>query len=429
MSDANKGNVMLRITLIFSFIVPAVLLNSMGVIILNLTTIHKVSKSACGWLEAYQGGAVIVGAFVLASFIPSFGYKKSLLVGSILEAIGCFLMWKFASYGMTIVYFIFCGVGFAIMKTTVFALVGLIAKTPEKHASNISVLEGFFMITVLSGFWIYGFFMDNYFWTTTFLFLGVVCIINFFVILVTYIDESEVHSGSSEGEKSQVWDDMKNMLKLLYTPIIIIFVVIAFFYVFIEQGMNNWLPTFKTEILNIDPALSVRVASLFAGGLAAGRLVGAYIIKKVKWLYVLLGGLALAFILLAATIYFSQKVNLYGSVAHTWREVPYVAYLVPLIGFCIAPVYPTVCSLVLSSHPTRMQSSIAGLILFFSALGGTIGSNIIGRLFNLFGGLTAIKVPLIPIVIISLILIPYYFIVKKVQKKNAIIKKRAERKS
>jgi MFS transporter, FHS family, glucose/mannose:H+ symporter len=413
------NRVMIRITLIFTFVMPAVLLNSMGIVILNLVNHMGVSKTAASWLEAFQGGSIIVGAFVFASFIPSIGYKKSMIIGIIFEIAACLLMWLMPSYAMAIVYYILCGLGFALVKTTIFALVGLITDSPSQHASNISLLEGFFMISVLSGFWIYGFFMDNYTWTTTFIFLGFLCVLNLIIVLLTFIDDSEVKTTGSSGKKStQIIKDIKSLIRLLWMPLVWLFVIVAFFYVFIEQGVNNWLPTFKTEVLCIDPALSVKVASLFAGGLAVGRLLGSYIVRKISWLYVLMGGLVIAFILLVSTIYFSQQVTLTGQVAKTWSEVPYVAYLIPLVGVCIAPIYPTVCSLVLSSQPKRRQSSMAGLILFFSALGGTLGSNIIGRLFGIFGGLTAIKVPLVPMVIIFIVLIPFYKVVTKIQKRK-----------
>ena len=421
-ATAKPNIIILWFTLILTFIIPALLLNSMGVIILNLTTHMGVTKSSASLLEAFQGGAIIIGAFFLASFIPSFGYKKSLVIGVILEVIACFLMWLFASYFTTIIYFILCGIGFALIKTTIFALVGLITNSPDKHASKISLLEGFFMVSMLSGFWIYSFFMEHASWTTTFLFLGIICLLNLFIVFFTFIDESAIQfKKKTDGKHLQAIDDMKSMIKLIIKPIVWVFIILAFFYVFIEQGINNWLPTYKTEVLYIDPALSVKVASLFAGGIAVGRLAGAFIITKIKWIYVLTGGLLLAFCLLAGTIYFSDKINLDGNITYKWHEVPFIAYLIPLVGFCIAPIYPTICSLVLSSQPKRKQSSMAGLIIFFSALGGTLGSFLIGRLFGIFGGLTAIKVPLVPIIIIFLMLIPYYFIVKKKQQKNKSI--------
>ena len=102
------NRVMIRITLIFTFVMPAVLLNSMGIVILNLVNHMGVSKTAASWLEAFQGGSIIVGAFVFASFIPSIGYKKSMIIGIIFEIAACLLMWLMPSYTMSILYYILC---------------------------------------------------------------------------------------------------------------------------------------------------------------------------------------------------------------------------------------------------------------------------------------------------------------------------------
>ncbi|AFJ43392.1 hypothetical protein [Francisella orientalis] len=47
-----------------------------------------------------------------------------------------------------------------------------------------------------------------------------------------------------------------------------------------------------------------------------------------------------------------------------------IALLFPMIGFFMAPIYPTLCSSILSSQPENLQSAMAGLIIIFSALGG-----------------------------------------------------------
>jgi fucose permease len=60
----------------------------------------------------------------------------------------------------------------------------------------------------------------------------------------------------------------------------------------------------------------------------------------------------------------------------------------PLMGFAftlglfIAPIYPPLNSVVLSALPNKLHSSMTGLIVVFSALGGTLGSRVIGYLFK-----------------------------------------------
>lgn len=73
----------------------------------------------------------------------------------------------------------------------------------------------------------------------------------------------------------------------------------------------------------------------------------------------------------------------------------------------MAPIYPTLCSSILSSQPENLQSAMAGLIIIFSALGGTIGSRIISEIFAHFGGVTAFYCVLIPIALLVLLIPPY----------------------
>jgi hypothetical protein len=63
----------------------------------------------------------------------------------------------------------------------------------------------------------------------------------------------------------------------------------------------------------------------------------------------------------------------------------------------MAPIYPALNSAILSAMPRTRQSAMVGLIVLFSALGGTTGSLIIGRTFAAIGGSGAFYLLLIPI--------------------------------
>jgi len=73
-----------------------------------------------------------------------------------------------------------------------------------------------------------------------------------------------------------------------------------------------------------------------------------------------------------------------------------------LIGLCLAPVHPAINSVMLSTLPKHQHAPMSGLIVVFSALGGTIGSIITGNIFQHFGGQNAFYFSLIPIKLISI---------------------------
>ena len=85
---------------------------------------------------------------------------------------------------------------------------------------------------------------------------------------------------------------------------------------------------------------------------------------------------------------------------NSFADIPLAAYAFPVIGLFIAPIYPLLNSAVLSALPKRLHSPMTGLIVVFSALGGTLGSRIIGYLFKTVGADTAFSYTLIPMVIL-----------------------------
>src|SRR3546814_14158768 len=73
-----------------------------------------------------------------------------------------------------------------------------------------------------------------------------------------------------------------------------------------------------------------------------------------------------------------------------WRTVPVAAFVFPLIGLFMAPIYPAIVSVVLSALPRQQHAAMTGLIVVASALGGTTGSMLTGLVLGRFGGQTAL---------------------------------------
>ena len=87
------------------------------------------------------------------------------------------------------------------------------------------------------------------------------------------------------------------------------------------------------------------------------------------------------------------------------EDVPILAYAFPLVGLFISPIYPLLNSAVLSALPKKLHSPMVGLIIIFSALGGTLGSRAMGYLFAGIGPAQGFYYTLIPISTLFLALI------------------------
>ena len=89
-----------------------------------------------------------------------------------------------------------------------------------------------------------------------------------------------------------------------------------------------------------------------------------------------------------------------GSKISSVFDVPFAAYMLPLIGFFMAPIYPLLNSVMLSSLAKHQHAAMTGLIVVFSALGGTTGSIITGFVFDKFSGQHAFYLTLVPIALL-----------------------------
>jgi MFS transporter, FHS family, glucose/mannose:H+ symporter len=127
------------------------------------------------------------------------------------------------------------------------------------------------------------------------------------------------------------------------------------------------------------------------------------VLKKLKWLTVLIICVLLSGGMVLLALPMAQ--NLGNEVIKGWGNAPLVAFVFPMIGLFIAPIYPSINSVILSALPKNKHGIMSGLIVIFSALGGTTGSLITGYIFEHFGGQSAFYFSLIPMTILIICLV------------------------
>ena len=389
----------IKLSLFINYFVFAILLNSVGTVIFQVQNTYNVSESSASVLEAFKDLSIALTSFLVASFLARIGYKRSMLIALAFIGAACLTMPQLPTFWMTKVLFIVTGVGFALVKVSVFASLGLVTDSKKEHVSLMNFLESFFMVGVLSGYFIFSGFVDDlnpgsHSWLNVYYVLATLSFLAFVLMFFTRLDESAVHIDKS----SSMAADFSDMLRLGIKPLVLIFIICAFLYVMIEQSIMTWLPTFNSRILNLSPSLSIQMASILAASTAIGRFTAAFVFKKLDWFKVLVCALLLAAGLILITLPLAGTGS--GPQANSWFDAPLAAFMFPLIGICISPIYPAINSVILSALPKRQHAPMAGLIVVFSALGGTTGSIITGTLFEHYGGKVAFYCSLVPITVI-----------------------------
>lgn len=403
------------LSLIGTYVIFAILLNSVGTVILQSIETFNISKTQASVLEGFKDLPIAIVSFLVASSLPRFGFRKALITSLIIVMIASIAMPLLPYFWMTKLLFFSVGMSFALVKISVYSMLGHISATTKQHASKMNLLEGCFMLGVLSGYWLFGQFIDSHNpsssqWLDVYWLLATMSFVVLSLVLATPYPKSafcqtNIHQNVSSDEQScksseSVISSFIAMLKLAVLPFVIMFVVCAFFYVVIEQGLGTWLPTFNKDVLGLSNQLSVQITSIFAASLATGRLLAGLILTKISWFpFLMTCLLAMASLLLLVV---PMTPDILPTTIESWNTIPLAAYLLPLIGLFMAPIYPAINSVVLTALPKDKHAAMTGLIVIFSALGGTIGSLTTGIIFDYFDGQTAFYFMLIPMTILAI---------------------------
>jgi fucose permease len=402
-------NTGIKISLFLIYFVFAALLNSVGILIERSIEVYGVSKPDAAILEPFKDLSIAIMAFIVGSFLPRLGFKRAMLISLGVVFFACIGMYFGNSFWSVKLLFLATGLSFAVVKVAVFALIGYITDTKKSHSSFMSLIETVFMLGIIFMYVVFPLFFDENdqnAWLRGYILMAVLIAIAFLIILFSKFD---IKTNPSAGLSK----DIGAMFKLFYKPLIWVFVAFAFLYVMTEQGIMTWLPTFNKDTLKLDAKLSAQMAVLLMISIALGRFITGIIAKKIKWIYISAVCVVLAVILVLLVL--PMAANVQTVEINSITDLPVVSYLFPLIGLFLAPLYPLVNSTVLSSVDKSQHSSLAGILTFFSAVGGTLGSLLIGNLFDSLGGEKVFYLSLVPFSLMFFI----FFIINKLTSESS----------
>lgn len=394
----------IKLAMYLNYFVFAILLNSVGIVILKAQSNYGVDEVQASVLEAFKDLPIAIVSFFIASFLPRIGYKKAMLIGLALVTMACIGMYFGNSFAAAKILFATVGVSFALIKVSVYSLIGTITDNQKEHNSLMSSIEGVFMIGIALAYFLFPAFnsaTNPDAWLNVYWLLAGSALLSFVFLFLAKFENPKEIAGVN------LADDFKQMFQLLAKLLTIVFVISAFLFVMIEQGIMSWLPTFNNKVLHLPENISIMMASILAVSLAVGRLLAGFLTQKINWIWVLSSCIICAMLIVVFVL--PKAVGLQVNEVTSLGDIPLIGFAFPLVGLFIAPIYPLLNSVVLSALPKSLHSSMTGLIVVFSALGGTLGSRVIGYLFKNQGPENAFYYTLIPM---ALLLISF-FILKK----------------
>lgn len=387
----------IKVSLLANFAVIALLLNSVGAVTLQLQRVEGVSAAAASMLAVFKSAGIFAASLLAMLYLARAGYRRAMLAALAVITVICAAVPRLPAFATLKVLFVAAGVGFAVIKISVYATVGLVTDNEKSHASFMSFLESVFTFGAVSGSFLFGAYAREniggpHHWLGAFNVLAALGLAALVLLWLTPLDESRL-AGAAASESR----DPLAVLRQVSAPLVLVFGACVFLYVMIEQSTTNWLPTFNSTVLHLSPALSIQMAALLTVALALGRIVGGIVLRRIHWFPVTVVGLVGAGAVLCLALLARTPDG--GSIAR-WSDAPPAVFLLPVIGFFIAPIYPAINSTVLSVCPVSQQGAVASSGILFSALGSSLGALGFGYLFDRRGGEFAFFCTLLPIIVL-----------------------------
>jgi len=291
-------------------------------------------------------------------------------------------------------------------------MIGLITEGQGEHNSLMSRIEGVFMFGIALAYFLFPAFNradDPNSWLNVYWLLAGLSALSFLFLYFAKFDEDYDIPGANLKE------DLMQMFMLMAKLLVIVFIFSAFLFVMVEQGIMTWLPTFNDRVMHLPENISIMMASVLAISLGFGRIIAGVLVHRISWFKILVVCLFISMGIVLLILPRAISANV-GTITK-FSEVPLIGFAFPLIGLFLSPIYPLLNSAVLSSLPKKLHSPMTGLIVLFSALGGTVGSRLIGILFKHVGADKAFYYTLIPM---SLLLLSI-FALKKITENNTAV--------
>lgn len=253
----------------------------MGTVLPAMAEKYALTEAQSSLLVTFLPFGVLMGSLLFGPIADRFGYKLLLCLSTLFVALGLFGLARFDHFGMLRVSIFIIGFGGGILNGETNAIVADIY-SGDKAASRLSILGvcyGFgalgvpLLVGMLSKFYSYETVLQ---WTAAVVML---CIVYFALVRFPT-------------PKHKQGFPIKEAVKLVKEPALILISFILFFQSGLEGVMNNWSTTYLINAgIGSEEALLALTALVI--GITLARLVLSYLILKIDTLYILAGGMLL----------------------------------------------------------------------------------------------------------------------------------------
>lgn len=387
------------VLIMFFWFVISLITNILGPIIPDIIDSFDLERLAlAGFIPSSFFVAYGIMSVPAGWLVERYGEKLVLSIGFLLPLIGSLLFALYPTYNILLVSCFTIGLGMSALQTSInplnrrvvgeenFAFFAVVGQLMYGVGSFVAPNVYQFVVHQLDSGEVFSGAMGvlqsltpiNMPWVSLYWIFSALLFVTIIMVLAVRFPK---HSGVQNND-----DTNGAYRELLHNKYVYLCFFGIFSYVFVEQGVVNWMSEFLRTYHGLDPqSTGASVVGHWWAMMTAGCVVGLAVLK----LWDSRAVLKVA-VVLAITSLFTA---LYGS-----TDVAVVAF--PMVGFSISLMFSISMSLGLNSV-ARFHGTLAG-ILCSGIIGGAVGPLVIGALGDVLGLRMALGFAVIPLAYIML---------------------------
>ena len=375
-----KKNILLVVLIMLVFFVISFLTNILGALNAKVSESFTLTDTMAGLLPFTFFIAYGVMSIPSGFLVEKFGEKPVMMLAFLFAFAGSVVFVIIPIFSVFVISLFAIGAGMAALQVVINPLLR-VSGGENNYAFNSVMAQLVFGLASFISPQMYSYFATNIdkgnvnkpliglmsglvpanmSWVSVYWVFTVIAIVMAIIIFLVKFPAVELQEDEKVGSKDSFMELIKNKYVLLY------FIGI-FMYVGSEQGISYWLSKFLNQYHGINPDLAgADAVSYFWGLMAVGGMLGLILMKLFDSKQVLRWFTILAIICVAAGLFGSAEVALWA---------------LPISGFFLSVMYPTVVSLGLNSVE-KHHGSFAG-ILMTGIAGGAIVQILIGAISDI----------------------------------------------
>lgn len=345
------------------FLMFAMTSDAVGSVIPKLIEEFGLSMKAAGAFHYVPMAAIAVGALGLGFLADRLGRKATIVAGLICYGVSSLLFAFGDRFSFFVVLLALAGLGISVFKVGALALIGDVSRSTREHSSLMNMVEGFFAIGAIIGPAIVATLITaGMSWKWLYVIAACVCAV--LVITAMLVRYPQTRRAANDRV------DLKHTLQMMSDPHVLGFSALIMLYVAVEVAIYVWMPTYLRDYDGAVRWLPIYALSIFFVLRAIGRFVGVWLLTRYSW------SSLLALFSIAIGLCFLGSLA-FGATAG--------AFLLPLSGLFMSIMYPTLNSKGISCFPRTAHGTVAGIILFFTALSAALGPLAMAAVSDAYG--------------------------------------------